>query len=216
MKKGILIAILLMCTGILNIARLHAQDKSNKGKEFWLGYGYNSWFFVADGGPSKPSNSQELILYLTTEAAANVTVSIPNTDGVRHCNVPANTVNASILIPKTGANDARIVSEGLSDRAIHILSDTPIVVFAHMYNSQTSGATMLIPVETYGYKYYSLNYTQSQSNSRVPYSYSNTTANGANYWYSWFYVVASEDNTRLEITPSDTTKTGGCPARHIP
>ena len=69
---------------------------------------------------------------------------------------------------------------------------------------------MLIPVETYGYKYYSLNYTQAQSNSRVPYSYSNTTANGPR-WYSWFYVIAAEDNTRLEITPSDTTQSGVLP-----
>lgn len=187
------------------------QNKSNKGKEFWLGYGYNSWFFVPDG--ALPPNSQELNLYLTTEAAATVTVSIPNTGWSQTLNIPANTVNASILIPKTGGNDARIMSEGLSNKAVRIISDTPIVVFAHMYNTQTSGATMLIPVEAYGYKYYSLNYSQSQSNSRVPYSYSNTTANGASNWYSWFYVVASEDNTRLQITPSDTTQSGVLPGQ---
>jgi gliding motility-associated-like protein len=187
-----------------------AQNKSNKGKEFWLGYGYNSWFFVPDG--TLPPNSQELNLYLTSEAAATVTVSIPNTGWSQTLNIPANTVDATILVPKTGPNDARIVNEGLSNKAIHIVSDTPIVVFAHMYNTQTSGATMLIPVETYGYKYYSLNYSQSQSNSKVPYSYSTTTANGTN-WYSWFYVVASEDNTKLLITPSDTTQSGTLPGQ---
>lgn len=187
-----------------------AQNKSNKGKEFWLGYGYNSWFFIPDG--SLPPNSQELNLYITTEAAATVTVSIPNTGWSQTLNIPANTVDASILVPKTGGNDARILAEGLSNKAVHILSDTPVVVFAHMYNTQTSGATMLIPVETYGYKYYSLNYSQSQSNSRVPYSYSNTTSNGTN-WYSWFYVVASEDNTRLQITASDTTSSGVLPGQ---
>ncbi|NOT50404.1 MAG: PKD domain-containing protein [Chitinophagaceae bacterium] len=191
-------------------AMTFAQDKSNKGKEFWLGYGYNSWFFVPDG--ALPPNSQELNLYLSTEAAATVTVSIPNTGWSQTLTIPANTVDASILVPKTGANDARIISEGLSNKAVHIVSDTPIVVFAHMYNTQTSGATMLIPVETYGYKYYSLNYSQSQSNSRVPYSYSTTTANAPN-WHSWFYVVASEDNTRLLITPSDTTQSGMLPGQ---
>ena len=189
-----------------------SQDKSNKGKEFWLGYGYNSWFIVPDG--SLPANAQELNLYITTEAAATVTVSIPNTGWSQTLNIPANTVDASILVPKTGANDARILSEGLSNRAVHIVSDTPIVVFAHMYNTQTSGATMLIPVETYGYKYFSLNYSQSQSNAKVPYSTSTTTANGT-HWYSWFYVIAAEDNTRLEITPSDTTSTGVLPNQTI-
>ena len=205
--KAFILLLLAILSGCFN---LYSQDKSNKGKEFWLGYGYNSWFFVPDG--ALPPNSQELNLYLTTEAAATVTVSIPNTGWSQTRNIPANTVDASVLIPKTGANDARITAEGLSNRAVHIVSDTPIVVFAHMYNTQTSGATMLIPVETYGYKYYSLNYSQSQSNSRVPYSYSNTTANGTN-WYSWFYVVASEDNTRLEITPSDTTQSGVLPGQ---
>lgn len=189
-----------------------SQDKSNRGKEFWLGYGFNSWFLVPDG--SLPPNSQELNLYLSTEAAAQVIVSIPGTGWTQTLNIPANTVDASILIPKTGASDARLLNEGFSNRAVHIVSDTPIVVFAHMYNTQTSGATMLIPVETYGYKYYSLNYSQSQSNSRVPYSYSNTTSNGT-FWYSWFYVVAAEDNTRLEITPSDTTRGGILPGQTI-
>ena len=163
-----------------------AQNKSNKGKEFWLGYGFNSWFFVPDG--TLPPNSQELNLYLTTEAAATVTVSIPSSGWSQTVNIPANSVDASILIPKTGTDDARMLNEGLGNRAIHIVSDTPIVVFAHMYNTQTSGATMLIPVETYGYKYYALNYSQSQSGSKVPYTYSNTTSNGTG-WYSWFYVV---------------------------
>jgi gliding motility-associated-like protein len=193
-------------------SELSAQDKSNKGKEFWLGYGYNAWFFVPDG--ALPPNSQELNLYITTEAAATVTVSLPNTGWTQTLNIPANTVDASILIPKTGANDARMLTEGLGNKAVRIVSDTPIVVFAHMYNTQTSGATMLIPVETYGYKYYSLNYSQSQSNSKVPTSYSNTTSNGTN-WYSWFYVVAPEDNTRLQITPSDTTRGGILPGQTI-
>lgn len=210
MKKRL--GIVFLIAGLLSCTKSIAQDKSNKGKEFWLGYGYNSWFFSPDG--PLPANSQELNLYLTTEAAATVTVSIPNTGWSQTLNIPANTVDASILVPKTGANDARIVAEGLSNKAIHIVSDTPIVVFAHMYNTQTSGATMLIPVETYGYKYYSLNYSQSQSNSKPPYTYSNTTSNAPN-WYSWFYVVASEDNTRLEITPSDTTQSGVLPGQTI-
>ncbi|MBL0268399.1 MAG: gliding motility-associated C-terminal domain-containing protein [Chitinophagaceae bacterium] len=201
---------ILLIISLFGFISATAQNKSNKGKEFWLGYGYNSWFFVPDG--TLPPNSQELNLYLTTEAAATVTVSIPGSGWTQTLTIPANTVDASILVPKTGTDDARMLTEGLGNRAVHIVSDTPIVVFAHMYNTQTSGATMLIPVETYGYKYYSLNYSQSQSNSKVPYSYSNSTANG-NLWYSWFYVVASEDNTRLEITTSDTTRGGVLPGQ---
>lgn len=186
---------------------LSAQDKSNRGKEFWLGYGY-CWNFTYE----PPLNSQEMVLYLSAEAPANVTVSVSNTSWSQTVSIPANTVDATILVPKTGAADARIFNEGLLNKAIHIVSDTPIVVYAHMYNGMISAATMLMPVETYGYKYYSLNYSQAQSGSSPPNPPINTTQNGPD-WYSWFYVIASEDNTRIEITPSDTTRNGWLPTQ---
>ncbi|MEX0635719.1 MAG: IgGFc-binding protein, partial [Ferruginibacter sp.] len=113
----------------------------------------------------------------------------------------ANTVNASILVPKSGVNDARILTDGFSSKGIHILSDVPVAAYAHMYGTMVSGATMLMPVETYSYTYYSVNYYQTTSQS------------SPRDWYSWAYVIASENNTRVEITPSDTTKEGWLPGQ---
>lgn len=189
MKK--IFAVLLIC---LYAYAGTAQDKSNRGKEFWLGYGFNYGYFN-----DPPVNQQELALYISTEQAATVTVSINSTGWTQTVNIPANTVNSSILIPKSGVNDARILTDGLSTRGIHIVSDVPVAVYAHVYALMVSGATMLMPVESYGYKYYSINYYQTTSQS------------SPNDWYSWFYAIASEDNTRLEITPSDTTKNGWLP-----
>ena len=87
--------------------------------------------------------------------------------------------------------------------------DTAIAAYAHVYATMVSGATMLMPVETYGYNYFSINYTQTTSGSQLP-AINPNTQNGPD-WYSWFYVIASEDNTRLDITPSDTTKNGWLP-----
>ncbi len=169
------------------------QSLSNRGKEFWVGYGHNTLFVLDNGaGP----NSQELVLYLSAEQAATVTVSINETAYSQTYNIPANSVIQTAPIPKSGSDDARLTTEGLSTKGIHITSDVPIVAYAHQYGFNSSGATMLMPVETYGLTYYSLNYTQ-QSNA--------TPA------YSWFYVVASENNTKLEITPSALT-VGGNPA----
>lgn len=198
---------ILLISTLLFYAQAFAQDKSNKGKEFWLGYGY-CWVFDREA----PTNTQELVLYLSAEQPANVTVSVTGTSWSQSVSIPANTVNATIRIPKTGADDARIFNEGLFNKAVHIVSDTPIVVYAHEYNNMVSGATMLMPVETYGYKYFSLNYSQSQSGSSPPNPPITTTQNGPE-WYSWFYVIASEDNTRLEITPSDTTRNGWLPGQ---
>jgi len=186
----------------------NAQDKSNRGKEFWLGYGFH-WLFL--NPDITPVNSQELALYISSEQAATVTVSVNGTAWTQTVNIPANTVDATILIPKTGPNDARLLTDGFSNKGIHIVSDVPVAVYAHVYVNQGSGATMLMPVETYGYSYSSVNYRQNTSGSALP-NISPTTQNGPD-WYSWFYVVASEDNTTLEITPSDTTKNGWLPTQ---
>lgn len=183
----------LLCLTVSFYFHLQAQDKSNKGKEFWLGYGHNVLFTQAS-----PPNSQAHVLYLSAEQAASVTVSINGTSWSQTVNIPANTVDFSIIIPKTGPEDARLTGEGLFTKGIHIVSDVPIVVYSHQYNLVSSAATMLMPVETYGYTYYSLNFTQV---SNSPES------------YSWFYVVAAENNTRILITPSDSTEGGWLPGQ---
>lgn len=177
---------LLLC--ITAVPKLTAQNKSNKGKEFWLGYGHNILFTQGS-----PVNSQTHALYLSAEQPATVTVSVNGTGWSQTVNIPANTVDYSVIIPKSGPEDARLLAEGKSTKAVHIISDVPIVAYAHQQGSVSSGATMLMPVETFGYTYYSLNFTQI-----------------SNYpdCYSWFYAVAAEDNTRILITPSDSTQGG--------
>ncbi len=172
------------------------QALSNRGKEFWLGYGFNYKF-----QNESPLNDQELALYISTEQAATVTVSINGTSWSQTLNIPANSVDASILIPKSGTNDARVLTDGFSNKGIRIVSDVPIAAYAHQYGPMVSGATMLMPVETYGFSYYSINYYQDRSQSNP------------SEWYSWFFVIASEDNTRIRITPSDTTKAGWLPGQ---
>ncbi len=202
---------ILIVAGLICAGRAVAQDHSNRGKEFWLGYGFH-WIFVNnDNGGAIPVNSQDMALYISTEQAAVVTVSINGTSWSQTLNIPANTVNASIIVPKSGVNDARLLSDGLSTKGIHIVSDVPVAVYAHVYVNQGSGATMLMPVDTYGYSYYSVNYRQNTSASPLP-TILPTTQNGPD-WYSWFYVVASEDNTRINITPGDSTKNGWLPGQ---
>lgn len=187
---------IILIINLLFVFLSNAQDKSNRGKEFWLAYGFDYSFFH-----ESPVNFQELAIYISTEQAATVTVSITNTGYTQTLNIPANTVDASILIPKSGPNDARTLTDGLQNKNIHIVSTVPVAVYAHVYSTMVSGATMLMPVETYGYSYYSINYYQTTSQSSPA------------DWYSWFYAVASEDNTTLQITPSDTTKNGWLPGQ---
>ncbi|GAA4325347.1 gliding motility-associated C-terminal domain-containing protein [Flaviaesturariibacter amylovorans] len=161
-------------------------DSSNRGKRFWVAYQRGYDFFSG-------SNNQNMLLYLGTDAQpATVTVKVKGTSWVRTYNIPAFTAITSDRIPKGGMIDARLLAEGLYGRGISIESDVPITAYAHIYNGSNSGASMLLPVGTYGYEYYTLS-------SRQYYSSDNNSV---------FYVIADRDNTTIEITPANPTTTG--------
>ena len=194
MKSRILIILGLVFFGLKGFA----QNLSNRGTEFWVGYGHHQ--FMEPG----QNNSQEMVLYFSAEPgqAANVTVTVRGRTATQVTNyiAPAGTVIASNYMPKAGPNDCRLYDvpptfggnggEGLFIMSIHIESDVPIVAYAHTFGSASSGATMLMPVETYGYSYVSINSRQAYANN----------------CFSWAYVIASHDNTVVEITPSVLTR----------
>jgi gliding motility-associated-like protein len=165
------------------------QDFSNKGTDFWLGYGYH----VNMAGNPAGGGTQDMVLYFTSDKNANVVVEIPGVAYTASYTVAANQVTTSAPIPKTGTQDARISGVGTFDRGIHITSDVPIVAYAHIYNASVSGASLLFPTNTLGKDYYSVNFTQSSN------------AANAN---SFFFVVATEDNTSVDIIPSAATVNG--------
>lgn len=203
MKKCLsilLLSIIIACTPSA------AQDFSNKGTEFWTGYGHQ---YTMEPG-SKDENTQELLLYFSAEdEAADVTITINNTSWERTYHVPAHTVIASDFLPKgVNANepDCRLYSkpirnggtnsEGLfSNHAIHIKSSAPIVAYANNSAGGSSYGAMLMPVNTWGYNYISVNTNPGASPTN-------------DVLFSWTFVVASHDNTVVEITPSVKTRNG--------
>lgn len=191
MKKPFIFLFLLFVLGCLDS---YSQDYSNKGKDFWLGYGYH----VNMAGNPAGGGTQDMVLYFTSDKNATVTVDIPGVTGFTPVvyQVLANQVTTSAPLPKTGTTDARINVFGLSNKGIHITSDNPIVAYAHIYNSSISGASLLFPTATLGKDYYSVNFTQSSN------------AANAN---SFFFVVATEDGTSVEITPSAANLNGLTP-----
>ncbi len=180
-------------------ATVFAQNITNKGKDFWVGYGHHQ--FMEPG----QTNAQEMILYFSAEQPANVVVTVQGRTAVQTLNyaVPANTVISSAVMPKAGPNDCRLYDvpptfggnggEGLFGMSIHIESDVPIVAYAHIFGSVSSGATMLMPVESWGYSYMSINSQQID-------------AGGPGF--SWVYAIAQHNNTVIQVTPSVTTRLG--------
>ncbi|HEY1199882.1 MAG TPA: IgGFc-binding protein, partial [Niastella sp.] len=207
-------SIVLVLVFVLASLCSRAQNVSNRGTEFWVGYGHHQ--FMEQG-----SNDMNMVLYLSAEdQPATVTVTIDSSGLTaptwwrKTYTIPAYTVISSDIIPKGVMNGPAAPGDPLSDpnydarlftdpppagtggagvfrkKGIHITSNVPIVAYAHIYGSTSSGATMLLPVTAWGYSYVSLN-------SRQDY---------ASNCYNWMYVVASKDNTVIQVTPKVLTR----------
>ncbi|HEX6430839.1 MAG TPA: PKD domain-containing protein [Niastella sp.] len=189
------------------------QNVSNRGTDFWVGYGHHQ--FMETG-----TNMMNMVLYLSAEdQPATVTVTIdssavlPQNWWRKTYTIPAYTVITSDIIPKGIVNvgppgdplsnpnyDARLITDPppagtggagvFRSKGIHIESNVPIVAYAHIYGSASSGATMLLPTTAWGYSYVSLNSRQTYQDN----------------CYNWMYVIASKDNTVIEVTPSVQTR----------
>jgi len=176
---------------ILSTYYTNAQDFSNKGRDFWLGYGYHIRMPV--GKLQFANNGQNLILYFTSDQDANVLVEVPGVGYAKTYKVTANQVTITEPLPKSGSQDIRLLNPGLSDFGIHVTSDRPIVAYAHIFNENVSGASILFPANTLGKEYYSVGYTQS-SNEDLS--------------HAFFFIIATQDSTTVEITASANNLNG--------
>jgi gliding motility-associated-like protein len=181
----------LLFSGLLSTVStfLLSQDVSNKGKDFWLGYGNHQQMYS--------DNGQGMAVYITSDANTNALVEIPGISFSQSVTVSAFQIT-TVTIPNTAVLD----KEGKLNKGIHVKADKPVVLYAHIYYASVSGATLCLPVNTLGREYYAVNFKQVAQ--------SNVSGNS----YSYFFVTATEDNTTIEITPSVATL-GGRPANAV-
>lgn len=161
-----------------------SQNTTNSGTEFWTAY------MDHNNGASMDGNGQDngslMSLYITS--AVNTSGTITIADG-SFTPIPF-TVTANQVTIVTIPPAAFLGTPGTFSKGIHIVSLKPIAIYAHIYARSVSGATLLLPVSTLGKDYRSINYTQK----------SNAAANDPAY--SAFIVIATQDNTTVQITPS--------------
>ena len=166
-------------TGIQNPA-----DFSNTGTDFWVGYGFQA---LMTG-----SNEQEMVLYISAKQDAIVTVEIGKPGDfnyyIQTYNVVANTATVSLPLPKSGVQDCRLNRTATLARGIHVYSNgVPFSLWEHIYANSSSGASLILPTNTWGSSYSVLT-VGGKTNAGVP--------------HSFFYVQAAEDNTIVDIIPS--------------
>jgi gliding motility-associated-like protein len=164
----------------LVLSSVSAQDFSNKGKEFWIPYSYH----VGAGGASLV-----MTLYITSDVNTSYQVAIHGGVTLQSGNLTAGQV-VTCIVPNTYF----VPDEGLySGKAIVVTSDKGVVVYSYITQSAVSGATVCLPTNVLGREYFSVNFTQvsNQANSN-----------------SYFTIIAAEDNTTVEVTPTADTKNG--------
>lgn len=193
---------------------VEAQKISNKGTDFWAAFGHHlqmevlAWF---------PTDSPKLVFDFCAEKDARVVVTLDGTGYREEYFVPANSVVTSKKMPlgpnrepgtiyepmlytRTSNWPGGTNSEGIfKNKGIHIQSDVPIVVFKRMYFSASSAATMLFPTDSWGYHYQCLAASQSFVGP------GGGTNPGA---FSYFYIIANQNNTKVRINPSVPSRSG--------
>jgi len=162
-----------------------SQDFSNKGKDFWIAYPAH-----VDG------TSSAMGIYITSDVSATGTITVGGT--VLTFTLAANSVVRKFIGP-TGGGDAPNTSVYLSTQdgittgaGIHVVSDKPVAVYAHIIRSARSAATLVLPTNVWGKNY-------------VASSYQNM---GTQAGYGEVAVMAKLPNTTVEITPSVQSRNG--------
>lgn len=167
--------------GLLSLLTVSSQDFSNKGKEFWLSYSYHVGM-VAGGPP-------QMTLYITSDVNTGYSVEIYGVTTLQSGSITAGQV-VTVSIP----NSYFINDEGrFSNRTIRVLADKPSVVYSYITRQAASGATLCLPTNVLGREYYTSSFTQLSNE------------NNSN---SYITIIAVEDNTTVEITPTGATKGG--------
>ena len=182
------IIFIVACICCLNIAK--AQSFTTKGIEFWAAYGAHASMFKPNGDLNENGGNQKMVFYFLCNKTTYVTVEIPSIGWTKKYKVTTNKATETDEMPKLGADDIRLLSEGVSNKGIHITSEDQITAYCHIYDDTSSATTLLIPVNISGQEYYNLGYSQESTN-----------ANGRSYCL----IIANDDSTEIEVTPSVNT-----------
>ena len=184
-----LIFTLLYCA--INTVNVHAQDFSNKGKEFWLVFPPHQ--------PSSVNTLADLSLYISSDKNTNGHIII-NGDSIPF-NIIAFTPQEFILPRNTtyvsgaeSATDDPLTNKKIVlNKGIKVIVEAGmpgVVVYAHMYASARSAASIILPTSVLERKYQVISLTQTQANAQPVSDESRR---------SQFSVVAVEDNTVIRI-----------------
>lgn len=169
--KHLLLILISVCT--LTARHAHAQTITTQGTEFWLGFMKN---YEADP-------SDKLQLFIASDLPTTGTVEVPGASWSQSFTVTPG-ISTVVNIP---VNIAEMISSATPEnKGVHVISNSPISVFALNFSGSTADATKTLPVTSLGNEY-------------IVSTYPGFSLNGQDFGRSEILIVATEDNTELEI-----------------
>jgi PKD repeat protein len=155
---------------------------STEGTDFWFGFMQNR----------NTGNTHYIEISVTSRVGAEITVTYgPNETPYGKYSVGANaSTPISIDYNLLESNG----SETPESKGIHIVSTNPVNVYALNYRTQSSDVAVIYPTEALGTEYFAMCYSPRY-----------TSGNESN---SEFLIVATQDNTTVNITPVRKTDQG--------
>lgn len=157
----------------------HKVEQTGEGREFWLCFMINYFEEIFR------KRGLDLQLFITGDFDAQVTIEFPKIGYKEVIDLKGGEVTA-VKIDKLA--QTLTLGEIEPEQAIHITSTMPITVYGLNRRSQTTDTFLGYPVEVLGTEYMIMSYLTFDEKL-----------------LSIFAIVATEDNTTVEITPSAIT-----------
>ena len=184
--------ILLLLLSCLALPTAWSQNTSTQGKEFWLSFMHNGYKDHTLGGWVI---NQVLI---SAKRDCSGTVTNPLTGWTENFSVRANNITTVEIPEQQGYHNGNI-NEVISQKGIKVVATDTISVYCTNIAYVSFDASFVLPTESLGDEYIIQCSDQSMSGTNS-YVYNNET--------SAFLIVATEDNTEVEITPTANTLGG--------
>ena len=169
-----------------------SQNTTTQGKEFWLSFMHNGFKDHSSGGWVI---NQVLI---SAKRDCSGTVSNPLSGWSQSFSVSANNIT-TVEIPSEQGYHSGSQHERIFEKGIKVTASDTISVYCTNIAYVSFDASFVLPVESLGDEYIIQCGDQSKGAS-APFSWNNET--------TAFLIVATEDNTEIDITPTVNTLGG--------
>ena len=184
--------LLLFFAALVALPASLAQNTSTQGKEFWLSFMHNGFRDHSSGGWVI---NQVLI---SAKRDCTGTVSNPLSGWSQSFSVSANNIT-TIEIPEEQGYHNSSQHERIFEKGIKVTASDTVSVYCTNIAHVSFDASFVLPVESLGDEYIIQCGEQSKLGQQ-PYVWNNQT--------SALIIVATEDNTEIDITPSVNTLGG--------